>query len=232
MSENPHTVMGSVRIAREVPYRVLVPSGRAPKAGWPVVIALHGYGWDEARFTPVVRRRFGKVPWVWIIPRGPWRVFEAPGAVGYAWLVGSREDPDHEGMKGTEALLGRAVAGTSRKVVRLDRKRRALMGFSQGGFVAGVAALRSPKAWRAAAVLGGYINPRMVPGGLAGARGARLAFFHGRQDGDVPLARMQRSVGALAEAGIPAALKTFPGGHKLSPAMAASARDFLLEALR
>lgn len=225
------SLSGSVRVAREVPFRVLKPSGSAPRGGWPAVLALHGYGWDEARFTPVVRRRFGTIPWVWIIPRGPWRVFEAPGAVGYAWLVGSREDPDHEGMKGTEALLRQAVAGTGRRL-HLDRKRVALLGFSQGAFVAGVAALRGPGAWRAAAVLGGYINPLMVPGGLIRSRGACLAFFHARQDTDVPLERAKRSVRTLAEAGIPAALKTFPGGHKLSPAMAAAAREFLLEALR
>jgi predicted esterase len=221
---------GRTRIAREVPYRILAPSSRSPRDGWPAVIALHGYGWDETRFTPVVRRRFGAVPWVWIVPRGPWRVHPTRGEVGYSWLVGSGEHPDHAGMRGTEALLRQAIAGTARRL-RLDRRKVALLGFSQGGFAAGVAALHRPRTWRGAAVLGAYINPAMVPDGLGRARGARLAFFHGRQDREVPLERARRSVRVLAEAGIPAALKTFPGGHTLSPAMADAARSFLLEIL-
>lgn len=215
----------SVRVARRAPCRVILPRGQAPRGGWPVVLALHGYGWDEARFEPVIRRRFAGTPWVWLVPRGPYRVHASPGEVGYAWLVGSREHPDHEGMQETERYL-RTLLALARRRLPVSR-RTAVLGFSQGGFTAGVAALRHPKRYRAAAVLGAYINPLMVPKGLTSAQGARLAFFHGRQDRDVPPERARRSVAALAEAGIPAPLATFPGGHKLSPAMAGAARAFL-----
>ena len=224
------SLSGSIRVSREVPFRVLKPSGSAPALGWPAVLALHGYGWDEERFEPVVRRRFPGTPWVWIVPRGPWRIFEAPGAVGYGWLVGSKDHPDLEGMVSTERFLA-AVLRKTGKAVPIDRRRVALLGFSQGGFAAGVTVLRNPKAWRGAAVLGAYVNPKLVPKGLSRARQARIAFFHGSQDRDVPPWRPRKSVAALAEAGIRAPLAFFPGGHKLSRPMAKAAQAFLKEAL-
>ena len=114
----------------------------------------------------------------------------------------------------------------------MDLRRLAVMGFSQGGFAAAVAALRNPRRYRLALALGSYVNPALVPGGLESARGARLAFLHGRQDPEVPLARARRSVELLAQAGIPASLQTFPGGHKLSRQMAGTAKAMLTEALR
>lgn len=221
---------GSIRVSREVPFRVLKPSGSAPRGGWPAVLALHGYGWDETRFEPLVRRRFPGTPWVWILPRGPWRVLEAPGSVGYGWLVGSKDHPDLEGMEATERFLA-AVLRKAGKTLPIDRRRLALLGFSQGGFAAGVTLLRNPGAYRAAAVLGAYVNLRLVTKGLARARGARIAFFHGSQDRDVPPGRPRKSVAALAEAGIRAPLAFFPGGHKLSEPMAKAARAFLKGAL-
>jgi len=215
---------------RRVPVLAWAPCGRPPGGGWPAVVALHGYGLDEAFFARVIRLRFPKSPWVWIVPRGPWRVHPERGRVGYAWLVGSKEHPDHEGMAGTERLMTDALKAAARRFP-IDRRRTALMGFSQGGFAAGVAALRSPRRWRGAAVLGGYVNPLLVPGGVASGRGARLAFLHGRQDTDVPLERARTSVSLLAGVGITASLRTFPGGHKLSRPMADAADDFLQEAL-
>ena len=219
-----------MRAWREVPVLAWVPAGRPPRGGWPAVIALHGYGMDEAFFARVIRLRFPRAPWAWIVPRGPWRVFSRPGQVGYAWLVGSKEHPDHEGMAGTERLLSDALKVAS-KTLPINPRWAALMGFSQGGFAAGVAALRSPRHWKGAAVLGGYINPLMVPGGLASGRGANLAFLHGRQDADVPMERARTSVRLLAEDGIPATMHTYPGGHKLSRAMAKGAEGVLREAL-
>ncbi len=222
---------GALRVCRRVPYLILAPPGRSPARGWPAVLALHGYGWDETRFCSVIRRRFARSAFAWIVPRGPWRVHPERGEVGYAWLVGSREHPDHEGMQATEVLLSALLRAASRRLP-IDRRRIGILGFSQGGFAAGVAALRRPRAYRAAAVLGAYINPAMVPGGLPSAQGARLGFFHGRQDRDVPLARARQSLRQLAEAGIEAELRTFPGGHKLSEALAAAAAQFLEERLR
>ncbi len=220
----------SVHTKREVPVLAWTPSGKSPPGGWPAVLALHGYGMDEAFFARVIRLRFPREPWAWIVPRGPWRVFSQPGRVGYAWLVGSKEFPDHEGMAGTERLLSDALKAAVGSL-SINPRRVALLGFSQGGFAAGVAALRTPRRWKGAAVLGGYINPLMVPEGLAAGRGARLAFLHGRQDADVPMERARQSVGLLAEAGIEAPLHTFPGGHKLSRAMAKGAEAFLCDVL-
>ena len=214
---------GSVRIARTVPWLTLAPRGRPPRRGWPAVVALHGYGRDEAGFVVLLRRRFGKVPWVWILPRGPWRVHPERGRAGFAWLVSAHGTPDLEGMEGTERLVRAALTGTA----GVDRKRAALLGFSQGGFAAGVAALRRPRSWRGAAVLSAYVNPALVPGGLGRARGARLAFFHGRQDREVPLARARDSARALRDAGLPAEIRSFAGGHALTEPMARSAAAWL-----
>ncbi len=219
-------LQGGVPVARLAPFRVLLPAGRPPRGGWPAVLALHGYGWDEERFAAVIRRRFGDSPFAWLVPRGPWRVHPGRGEVGYAWLVGSRENPDHEGFKAVEGYLDRMLSEARRRLP-ISRRPPGVLGFSQGGFVAGVAALRRPRRYRGAAVLGAYVNPGMVPKGLASATGARLAFFHGRQDHEVPLMRARESVGILGETGIAATLRTFPGGHKLSVAMAEAAAGFL-----
>jgi predicted esterase len=193
------------------------------------VLALHGYGRDEASFARTLRRRFrGPVPWVWIVPRAPYRVHPERGKVGYAWLVGSAEQPDREGMDGTERFLAAVLRKVSRQV-SIDPRRVALIGFSQGGFAAGVTALRCPRRYQGAVVLGAYVNSEMVPRGLARARGTRLFFLHGTDDAVVPHARPRQSAQELSRFGIDTHLEIFPGAHEITPTLAAAARRRLAE---
>lgn len=216
---------GAVRVSREAPWRAWTPPGRPPRAGWPAVVALHGFGLDLPAWEIVLRRRFPGAPWAWILPRAPWRVYRK-GEVGFGWLVSSPTNADREGMPSSERSVMRSENAACR-ALPIDRRRLALMGFSQGGFMAGVLALRNPRRWRRAAVLGGYINPALVPLGLARARGMRIAFLHGRSDRTVPAERARESVAILRAAGIDGSLTELAGGHTLTPAMAAACRDFL-----
>lgn len=173
---------GTVAFTRHIPYTVVMPQGYSAARAWPLVIALHGMGHNEE----LMRRFMGPLldrPWLWVFPRGP-HSFEMRQPekirIGHAWYH----------FDGDQDALRRSMQETSQQLLNLhDLLRRdypvgtsAVVGFSQGGYMAGYVAPRHPERFCAAACIGGRIKHEFLDDA---PRSVALAQFHGGQDANV-----------------------------------------------
>jgi predicted esterase len=223
-------VDGSLPIALETRYRLALPDGEALQ---PWVLALHGYGESGARFLerlmPLVAAGCAV-----LAPDGPYPVelrTESPPRIGCAWYQYS----------GDGARFAAALDFTSRHLDRLiahaesehplDPARLAILGYSQGGYLAGVFALARPAKARALVAIAARIKVELFePAALAAVRFPVLA-VHGRNDRHVALDPEAQSVEALRAAGVPAELLAHDGGHGLRDDLLPPIAGFLRRAL-
>lgn len=204
-----------------------VPGSEPPA----LLVCLHGQGQDGARqrrwMTPAVPPTFAAA-----YPDGfhglEVRRPERPVRIGRAWYHYSTED-----RAAFLASLDRAVAGLWRVVdaaldtLGADPQRVFLAGFSQGAYLAHVAALRAPERVAGWIAQAGGLRPDYVPGGLPALQRTPVLLQHGAQD-PVTSPQAARDAAALLEAaGARVTLELPDGDHRISPAMTAGARAWL-----
>ena len=173
---------GAVAFTSHVPFTLVLPQGFSPERAWPLVIALHGMGHNEE----LMRRFMGALvdrPWIWAFPRGP-HSFEMRQPekirIGHAWYL----------FDGDQDALRRSMQATAQHLLDLhDLIRRdypvatsAVVGFSQGGYLAGYVAPRNPERFKAAACVAGRIKHEFLQDA---PRTVALAQFHGGKDENV-----------------------------------------------
>ena len=228
-------VEGALPFLLPVPWRLHLPPGRGGPA--PLLVALHGKGDRADRFEAEALDALPR-GWALLVPSAPLPRDRAGGgdrAVGGSWYL----------YDGDTALFRESLARAEAHVVGLlarilpeapppgfrapDPARISLLGFSQGGYLAGVAAVRRPGLFRAAVVAGGRLKHEMLGGWAPGAGGGGRARAppRGARAGAAPPAPSERSMGAAREAGLDASFRVLPGGHAFSPRMRAEARRWL-----
>lgn len=123
---------GNLHSVGETEYLLLKPVGVAPAGGWPVVVALHGYG-GEGRDMMGVASLFTREGIVFIAPNfGGYEPYPGDGPLGP--MVQILDDVDSQ--------------------LRIDPDRLVMLGFSQGGTFAYRFSLRHPE-WVGAVVTAG-----------------------------------------------------------------------------
>ena len=238
MGRGLRPVEGRVPFTVRVPWRLLLPEGRGGPA--PLLVALHGMGDRIGRFEAEARAALPP-GWALLLPSAPLprdRERARPGeGSGASWYLYDGDTPRfRESLAGAEAhvlgLLGRLrrAAGRRPRGTRPpDFRRVALLGFSQGAYLAGVLAVRNPRAFRAAVLVSGRLKHETLAGEIpaAAAAGLRVLVLHGAGDLRVLPGPAAASAAAARAAGLAAEDRELPGGHEFTPAMRGAAREWL-----
>jgi dienelactone hydrolase len=157
------------------------------------------------------------------------------GALGDSWYLYDGDTPRfrrsmeeaeghlHRVLRSARAAARRRPPGTRAP----DFRRPCLLGFSQGAYLAGIAALRRPGAFRAAVLVAGRLKVEVPGARLRDARGLRVLALHGAADPSVKPGPARESVEAARAAGIDGEFRLFEAGHEFAPAMRAAARAWL-----
>ncbi len=226
MSRRPLAFEGEVPFVRQVRYR-LVPAG--PGDGpTPLLVALHGKGDRADRFEEEAREA---VPpgWALLLPSGPVPRDRHPAkggvSLGDSWYLYDGDTPAFRAsLAAAEAHLLRVLKHIRRHGVF---RPAALLGFSQGAYLAGVAGVRHPDRFRAVVQVAGRLKTEMLGPDLPAARGVRILGLHGTRDEAVKPGPSAASLAEVRAAGLQAEFREFDAGHEFTPEMRRAARDWL-----
>lgn len=185
-------------------------------AGPPTIVLLHGYGSradDWLQFE-------GK----WQLPEGARRTFpQAPlrgpfsGQRGWWWLRLESYVPEG----GQRADMSKANPGgikiaskLVRNLIKNEKQPLVLGGFSQGGMVSAEIAFQSDQELAGLVLLSSTtVNEESWAEHFAGRRHLPIFIAHGRQDGVLPFAIMERFQARLKAFGMNVTWYPFNGGH-------------------
>lgn len=224
-------VEGDQPFLRRVPWRLLLPRGRGGPA--PLLVALHGKGDGPARIEAEAGEALPR-GWALLVPSGPVpRDRSRDRTIGDSWYLYDGDTPAfREALRRAEehvlGILARVLAAEPpRGAGAPDPRRVAVLGFSQGAYLAGTLAVRNPRVFRAAVLVAGRLKHEALREDLPAARGVRILGLHGRDDRSVPPGPSRRSIEAARAAGLRAEFREFAAGHAFTPAMRAAARRWL-----
>jgi predicted esterase len=190
------------RVADIEPLVILPPKHDAANPA-PLIVALHPTGGTAEQFAPVWRKQAAKLGAILVVPQGMLKA-------GEGWRWGKVEHGDW--------LVLHAIEQARRKHA-IDESRIIVTGFSEGGSVSFVAALRHPEIFRGAIPMCGEYVPEVSPVPLKSSEGQRLPRVYivtGEQDRDVTTNRQAER--DLRDGGWPVRLREFAGmGHALPP---------------
>lgn len=177
----------------------VTPGPRARPSG--LILSFHGAGGAAAEGIFAFRG-------AWNVPG---LVLLAPAALGNTWsALHNERDRDLE-------TVNRALAEAWQRC-RIDRRRVAVGGFSDGATYALSIGLQNGDVFRSVLALS--------PGGLLDVerRGKPRGFIaHGRGDEVLPIARSDAAVRRLRSSGYPVTYRKFDGGHQVTEAISRAA---------
>lgn len=196
-------------------YTAHVPEGDGPH---PTVLLLHGWGasaHDLIGLAPILHRGRALV----LCPQGPLAFQVGPGQAGYGWFpIVSGRPPERDAI---EAAVVRLLRFRDQALARypVDEKKLVVAGFSQGGFLAYLLALRDPARHAGLMALSSWL-PKELLGGVtrSPAHEALPALvIHGSEDPMIGVERAYASRDALLELGVPTTFREYPMGHEIRP---------------
>lgn len=224
---------GETEVRWSTGHRLALPVTAPSAAGHPILLALHGFGEDAARFAARLAPLAGG-PYALLVPDGPFPVElrEEEGArIGRAWYQYDGDAATFErALRWGAAHLERLLEAVAR-IHPLDAQRVVLLGYSQGGYLGSVAALRDRARYRGLIAIATRVKSEILREELAKAQGYPVLALHGERDRATPLEPQRRSLQELHDAGLAVELHTHPGGHgfrsELLPAIDAFVRRVL-----
>lgn len=227
---------GSMPFTRDVGYSLALPAtttGARP----PVLIVMHGFSEDGAlmlaRFSHLTAGGLAV-----LAPDAPYPVevrVQKPGEsarIGHAWyqftgdqtafLASCRTASEH-----VSRVLDDAAARHG-----IDASRVVLLGYSQGGYLAGVWALTDPGRFAGLVAVACRVKTEVLTSdALRAANGLRVLAIHGRSDQQVRIEPQRAAIDVLREHGFDARLHEVEGGHGLRREVAARVQEFAFEVL-
>lgn len=193
--------------------------------GAPLVIALHGWGMSEASFSRWLRPGIDHAETLsWWIPRGILPGQVQSKKVGYGWYVYDGEDQKalKASMSEGRAYLAQLAAMARRN---LDCGPITLAGFSQGGYMAGFAALTRPDLFDRLVCCSGRPKTEFVDD-LHAAKNMRVLVQTGTRDEAVSPELMAKGVAPLKQAGLDVTERSYDANHRLTKKMAIDIAEF------
>jgi phospholipase/carboxylesterase len=208
---------------------IQIETGARPEAA---IIWLHGLGADGHDFEPIVPELALKKPVRFVFPHAPIRpVTLNQGMRMRAWydilqLGGGPED--EPGLRASQKLTEDLVRAQG-----LPANRIVLAGFSQGGAIALLTALRYPERLAGVMALSTYLPLAATLASERSAANGDLPIFmaHGRYDDLIPLQRAQASREALEKLGYPLEWHDYPMPHSVCAPEVADIATFLARVL-
>ena len=227
-------MQGSRPFTLDVPFEVVRPAGLDASICAPLVVALHGMGQDPGYLKRDLAPLFEK-PWVWLLPRGPYPM-EVRGKtmrIGYAWYMFDGDQPRlRASMEQTSRhLLG--VLDTVWNAGGIDLSRAAVIGFSQGGYMAGVLGAWNFRRFKGACSIAGRLKHEfMAEVAPRAAKRIKLAQVHGARDESVKADAARDAVAQCSKLGFQAEyFEDAHGGHEVTPSMAQWVGEWLEKTL-
>ena len=167
-------------IAMDFIHAVWTPAGPGPH---PTLIALHGHGahcQDLAPLAPMLADGQLQV----ICPQAEFALEGAPYSYApmYTWMRRGANDRPIDGEVDRVAGALSSFIGTVCERYNVDTDRLALMGFSQGGFLAYRLALSEPHRWQGAAMLSTWLSDEAADDVHEDAADLPLLVQHGTND--------------------------------------------------
>jgi phospholipase/carboxylesterase len=220
MSRRPRAYEGEVPFVREVPYR-LVRTGPDSDTT-PLLVALHGKGDRIDRFEAEALEALPR-GWALLLPAGPVPRDRRGAPLGDSWYVYDGDTPAFRAsLDAAEAHLLRVL----KKIRRHGEFRpAALLGFSQGAYLAGVVGIRNPERFRAVVQVAGRLKTEILGEHFPAAR--RVLGLHGSKDPSVKPEPSRESLAAARAAGLDAEFREFDAGHEFTPEMRRAVKEWL-----
>jgi len=223
---------GEISVAWSAAYELHIPDGDPPSGGWPVLVALHGFGDDGrtmAERLPITSPRYARL---WPDGRFPVEVKrDGERALGRAWYqYTGDQDAFRVALDEGCTHLRRLMEHVGDRHP-IDLTRAVLLGYSQGGYLAGVAALRDRDIWRGLVALSTRVKTEAVSDGLEGATGFPVLMLHGSRDRFIDPARQEAEAVRLQQLGVAAEFEVFDGGHGLLKSHAPRIDGFVADVL-
>ncbi len=209
----------------ELIHTVWEPAGAGPH---PTIIAMHGWGanaLDLIGLAPYVAEgRF-----MIICPQGPLEVPIGPTR-GYGWFpIRMGTPPDREEI---EAAVSSASKFVDSAVERypVDRRKLAILGFSQGGVMAYRLAIANPARFAGLVALSTWFPPELkeIPTDREALQRLPTLVQHGRADDMIEISRARTSVENLRELRIPLTYREYDCGHEITAEGLQDLSDFLM----
>lgn len=206
----------------EMHVALFAPLHYEPNYAYPLLVWLHGPGDDEnqlKRIMPLVSVR----NYVAVAPRGPRREDRSAGKAGYRWPRPPAESPsaEHQVFEAIEMAQARFHVAPRRVFVA---------GFDGGGTMAFRLAMDHPD--RFAGVLslaGAFPTGQAALHRLVDARRVPVFLACGRDSRHYPGPTVCRDLKLFHSAGMDVALRQYPCGHEIAPAMLADMDRWMME---
>jgi phospholipase/carboxylesterase len=181
-------------------------------------LTLHGRGANAMDLLGLAPLLCGG-KFLMICPQGPLETPIGPGMTGYAWYpmsMGGPPDVDAilSSRRELDAFIEHCIASYP-----IDRKKLALLGFSQGGVMSYSLALTHPERFAALAVLSSWL-PKELEARLNVADAVQALptlIQHGRQDPMIAVDRARDSVERLRHLKLPLTFREFDMAHEITP---------------
>ena len=196
-------------------HTIYQPLGEGP---FPTILTLHGRGANAMDLLGLAPYLCGG-KFLMICPQGPLETPIGPGMTGYAWYPMSMGGPpDVDAMLSSrrelEAFIERCLASYP-----IDRKKLALLGFSQGGVMSYSLALSHPEQFAALAVLISWF-PKELEARLNvsdAVQALPTLIQHGTQDSMIEVDRARDSVERLRQLKLLLTFREYDMGHEITP---------------
>jgi phospholipase/carboxylesterase len=211
-----------------LPCTVVTPPGHDPARETPLVLALHGMGQSEEHMRRFLRG-LEVLPVIWCFPRGvhPYEIRKPERTrIGNAWYLFTG---DQDALRESMLLTGQYLLSLHDALLESYRvSRSAIVGFSQGGYLASVVAANHAGRFAAAACIGGRIKHEFMPDG----GGVRLLQLHGGRDANVTPELARKAADGARAKGYDVRYAEDPdAGHEITPAMLKQLGPWLQEVL-
>jgi len=202
---------------------------RPAAPGAPLVCAFHGQ-WEDEQAWP---RRLGDKgrALAWVFPRGPYEAeVERGGRTlrGNSWYTYTGEAEAFAASLRETGAWVLALLDHALRETKAARDAVHLLGFSQGGYLAGSMALLWPERFAGAAILGARFKTELLAGDFRRVRGLRLFAGHGRYDRSVRPEPALRCAQELLDHGVDVKHRAYACGHRVLPEMIDDALAHLL----
>lgn len=194
-------------------HAVWTPAGDGPH---PTLIALHGHGAHCQDLAPLAPMLAGGQLQV-ICPQAEFPLEGAPYSYGpmFTWMKRGANDRPLDGE--LERVAGSLSAFIDEACERynVDAERLALMGFSQGGFLAYRLALSQPHRWQGAAMLSTWLSDEAADDVHPDAADLPLLVQHGTNDPLVGVDRGRNSRDQLQAMRMNLDYREYPMQHEI-----------------
>ncbi|MBE7491568.1 MAG: hypothetical protein HS108_07430 [Planctomycetes bacterium] len=194
-----------------------------------LVLALHGMGQSPRAMQDMLASVFD-LPCGFLFPRAPWPYeIRKPDRmlIGHAWY---QFDGDQVALRASMDVAAAHLLGVLDEITVGWRPRKTiLLGFSQGGYLAGYMAPTNPGRFAAAACIAGRIKHEFLADASPPARAMPLLQLHGGRDAAVRPETARDAVEKTRALGFSAvSYYEDPGaGHEISANMAQHLRAWL-----